>query len=172
MRLGVCSAYDRAGLFAKHFDESAPRPESPFEPRVAALSTERSHAARIEHDVRIDGRSLDHANLEPLRLMAVRRVYEGEDPGSWTRAIVAPLIERSFDIALWRQQTYPAPDQKPAGRIEQRPADVRDDPRLVRSGFQAPYVTCIGDCRTTVFLRTTAMARDHPFGNLEHDPFH
>ena len=43
---------------------------------------ERSHAALIEYDVRIDGRTLDHATLEQIRLMAIRRVREGEDPGA------------------------------------------------------------------------------------------
>jgi transposase len=31
--------------------------------------------------VKIDGRTLDHATLEQIRLMAIRRVREGEDPG-------------------------------------------------------------------------------------------
>ena len=31
--------------------------------------------------MRIDGRTLDHATLEQIRLMAIRRVREGEDPG-------------------------------------------------------------------------------------------
>ena len=31
--------------------------------------------------MKIDGRTLDHATLEQIRLMAVRRVREGEDPG-------------------------------------------------------------------------------------------
>ena len=42
---------------------------------------ERSHATLIEYDMRIDGRSLDHATLEQIRLMAIRRVREGENPG-------------------------------------------------------------------------------------------
>jgi len=32
--------------------------------------------------MKIDGRTLDHATLEQIRLMAIRRVREGEDPGS------------------------------------------------------------------------------------------
>ena len=31
--------------------------------------------------MKIDGRTLDHATLEQIRLMAIRRVREGEDPG-------------------------------------------------------------------------------------------
>ena len=32
--------------------------------------------------MQIDGRTLDHATLEQIRLMAIRRVREGEDPGT------------------------------------------------------------------------------------------
>lgn len=42
---------------------------------------ERSNAVSIQNDMRIDGRTLDHATLEQIRLMAIRRVREGEDPG-------------------------------------------------------------------------------------------
>jgi len=31
--------------------------------------------------MKIDGRTLDHATLEQIRLMAICRVREGEDPG-------------------------------------------------------------------------------------------
>ena len=31
--------------------------------------------------MKIDGRRLDHASLEQIRLMAIRRVREGENPG-------------------------------------------------------------------------------------------
>ena len=31
--------------------------------------------------MKIDGRTLDHATLEQIRLMAIRRVREGENPG-------------------------------------------------------------------------------------------
>jgi transposase len=31
--------------------------------------------------MKIDGRTLDHSTLEQIRLMAIRRVREGEDPG-------------------------------------------------------------------------------------------
>src|ERR1035441_1690761 len=42
---------------------------------------ERSNAASIQNDMKIDGRTLDHATLEQIRVMAIRRVREGEDPG-------------------------------------------------------------------------------------------
>jgi len=42
---------------------------------------ERSNAVSIQYDMKIDGRTLDHATLEQIRLMAIRRVREGEDPG-------------------------------------------------------------------------------------------
>jgi len=35
----------------------------------------------IQCAMKIDGRTLDHATLEQIRLMAIRRVREGEDPG-------------------------------------------------------------------------------------------
>ena len=35
----------------------------------------------VQCAMRIDGRTLDHATLEQIRLMAIRRVREGEDPG-------------------------------------------------------------------------------------------
>lgn len=35
----------------------------------------------IRCDTRIDGRTVDHAAPEQIRLMAIRRVREGEDPG-------------------------------------------------------------------------------------------
>lgn len=35
----------------------------------------------VQCAMKIDGRTLDHATLEQIRLMAVRRVREGEDPG-------------------------------------------------------------------------------------------
>ena len=34
----------------------------------------------IQFDMRIDGRTLDHATLEQIRLMAIKRVREGEEP--------------------------------------------------------------------------------------------
>jgi len=43
---------------------------------------QRSEAASIQSDMKIDGRTLDHATLEQIRLMAIRRVREGEDPGA------------------------------------------------------------------------------------------
>ena len=42
---------------------------------------ERSSVVSIQYDMKIDGRTLDHATLEQIRLMAIRRVREGEDPG-------------------------------------------------------------------------------------------
>ena len=35
----------------------------------------------VKSTMRIDGRTFHHATLEQIRLMAVRRVREGEDPG-------------------------------------------------------------------------------------------
>ena len=43
---------------------------------------ERSDIALVEPCMKIDGRTLDHATLEQIRLMAIRRVREGEDPGT------------------------------------------------------------------------------------------
>jgi hypothetical protein len=42
---------------------------------------ERSNVMSIQYDMKIDGRTLDYATLEQIRLMAIRRVREGEDPG-------------------------------------------------------------------------------------------
>ena len=36
----------------------------------------------IQYDMKIDGRTLDHATLEQIRLMTTRPVREGEDPGA------------------------------------------------------------------------------------------
>ena len=43
---------------------------------------ERSDAVLVESCMKIDGRTLDHATLEQIRLMAIRRVREGEDPST------------------------------------------------------------------------------------------
>ena len=43
---------------------------------------ERSDIELIESSMKIDGRALDHATLEQIRLMAIRRVREGEDLGA------------------------------------------------------------------------------------------
>ena len=42
----------------------------------------RSDIELIESSMKIDGRTLDHATLEQIRLMAIRRVREGEDLGA------------------------------------------------------------------------------------------
>ena len=42
---------------------------------------ERNDIVSVEDSMKIDGRTLDHATLEQIRLMAIRRVREGEDPG-------------------------------------------------------------------------------------------
>ena len=42
---------------------------------------ERNDVVSLEESMKIDGRTLDHATLEQIRLMAIRRVREGEDPG-------------------------------------------------------------------------------------------
>ena len=34
----------------------------------------------VEHDMKLDGRTLDHKTLEQIRLMAMRRIREGEKP--------------------------------------------------------------------------------------------
>ena len=39
-------------------------------------------AYAVEYGMKIDGRTLDHATLEQIRLMAIRRVREGEKPGT------------------------------------------------------------------------------------------
>ncbi|MHB8723721.1 MAG: hypothetical protein ACYDAH_20350 [Steroidobacteraceae bacterium] len=36
--------------------------------------------------------------------------------------------------------------EKLVGRLDQQPADFRDDPKLVRSFFEAPSVAYIRDC--------------------------
>lgn len=36
----------------------------------------------VEHDMKLDGRTLDHTTLEQIRLMAVQRVREGENPAA------------------------------------------------------------------------------------------
>jgi len=43
---------------------------------------EKSDIELVESSMKIDGRTLDHATLEQIRLMAIRRVREGEDPGA------------------------------------------------------------------------------------------
>jgi transposase len=51
----------------------------------------------IQEDMRIDGRTLDHATLEQIRLMAIRRVREGEDPG----AVIASYGFNRTTIYKW-----------------------------------------------------------------------
>jgi len=38
--------------------------------------------AVVECGMKLDGRTLDHATLEQIRLMAMKRVREGEDPAT------------------------------------------------------------------------------------------
>ena len=58
---------------------------------------ERSNAVSISCGMRIDGRTRDHATLEQIRLMAIRRVREGEDPG----AVIASYGFNRTTIYKW-----------------------------------------------------------------------
>ena len=73
--------------------------------------------------MKIDGRTLDHATLEQIRLMAIRRVCEGEDPGTVIASVGSLLarlqltpqkpLQRAYQrdpeaISLWQERTYPA----------------------------------------------------------------
>jgi transposase len=55
----------------------------------------------VEVDVKIDGRTLDHATLEQIRKMAIRRVGEGEKPAD----VIAAYGFCRTTIYKWMQRS-------------------------------------------------------------------
>jgi hypothetical protein len=76
----------------------------------------------IESGMKIDGRTLDHATLEQIRLMAMKRVREGEEPA----AVIASFGFCRTTIYKWMNLT--------AGRGRGLKALSWESRRLVHAG--------------------------------------
>ena len=104
---------------------------------------ELSEAASIGPGMKRDGRTLDHATLETIRLMAIERVREGESPAS----VIASYGFNRTTIYKWIK----AATQRGVGIKALRSTKATGRPRTL-SGAQQRQVFRWRHCGMTVWF--------------------